>query len=415
MLLVRSSNNNITGGKAPEEVTMQQLCFNGNYTKRFARVKEFCNEKVEVVLDEFLRQFCNAWLEEEYDIQSGRGRYQRSTRELDYRAGHYTRSIITGRGVIGLSVPRGAKGKYKYTLFKRFKRNTDKFEDIVVDAILKGHSSRKASKFFASMFGQQTISHQAAVQTLRRFDYGLEKWKNRAIRDNALILVLDAVPLKGAIQHLKRATPVLFAYVIYPNGEEDVLDFEIEHGESTNAWTKFCQKLYDRGLKNVRLVVHDDCDAIGNAIALCWPKALDQQCVFHILQNFQKKLKGWTDKHAIVEDISWLYETISEEEFYRWLIQFKNKYKRYHRTKPFKYFFSKVHQSIKYFELPREYWTIAKTSNRLERFFEELKRRIRAFRRFPNSGSCKRWLYALLIEIKPNNISATALESQQGS
>ena len=394
---------------------MQQLCFKGNYRKRFARVKEFCNEKVEFVLDAFLEEFCNIWLEEEYDIQSGRERYQRSENKLDYRAGHYTRSIITGRGVIELNVPRGAKGKYKYTLFNRFKRKTEKFEDIVVDALLKGHSSRKASRFFASMFGKSTISHQAAVQTLRRFDHGLEKWKNRPVRDDALILILDAVPLKGAIQHIKRATPVLFAYVIYPDGSEDVLDFEIEHGESTNAWSKFCQRLYERGLKNVKLVVHDDCAAIGNAIALCWPKALDQQCVFHILNNFAKKLKGYQDKHKIIDSASWLYEAISEEEFYRWLIKFKAKYKKYEHHASFKYFFSKIHQSIKYFELPREYWTIAKTSNRLERFFEELKRRIKVFRRFPNTGSCKRWLYALLIEIKPNNISAVTLESQHSS
>ncbi|MDP2929146.1 MAG: IS256 family transposase [Candidatus Omnitrophota bacterium] len=394
---------------------MQQLCFSGNYTKRFARVKEFCQDKVEVVLDEFLRQFCNSWLESEYDIQSGRERYQRSGAELDYRAGHYARSIITGRGVIELSVPRGAKGKYKYTLFNRFKRRTEKFEDIVVDALLKGHSSRKASRFFASMFGKSTISHQAAVQTLRRFDYAVGHWKARPIRDDALILVLDAVPLKGAIQDIKRATPVLFAYAIYPDGSEDVLDFEIEHGESTNAWSKFCQRLYERGLKNVKLVVHDDCAAIGNGIALCWPKALDQQCVFHILNNFAKKLKGYSDKHKIIDDVSWLYETISEEEFYRWLIKFKAKYKKYDHHAAFKYFFGKVYQSIRYFNLPREYWTIAKTSNRLERFFEELKRRIKVFRRFPNSGSCKRWLYALLIETKPNNISAVALESQHSS
>jgi putative transposase len=394
---------------------MQQLCFTGNYRKRFARVKEFCNEKIEFVLDEFLKQFCNIWLEEEFVMQSGAEWYQRGNTRTDDRAGHYRRTIITGRGVIELRVPRGVKKQYKYTLFQRFKRKTPHFEDIVVDALLKGHSSRKASRFFASMFGRNTMSHQAAVATLRRFDHGLERWKNRPLRNDALILVLDAVPLRGAIQHLKRSQPVLFAYAVYPDGTEDVLDFEIEHGESTNAWSRMCQKLYDRGLTNVRLVVHDDCDAIGNAIALCWPKALDQQCVFHIMQNFTKKLKGWVNKRQIVYDASWLYESISEEEFYRWLIKFQEKYKRYRRTHPFKYFFGKVHQSIKYFELPKEYWTIAKTSNRLERFFEELKRRIKVFRRFPNSGSCKRWLYALISEIKPNTISVTDFKSQHSS
>lgn len=394
---------------------METLCFIGNYRKRFARVKEFSQEKVEVVLDEFLKEFCNIWLEEEFSMQSGAQWYERSHNRIDSRNGHYPRSIITTRGVMDLWVPRGKEKKYKYTLFERFKRKTAQFEDIVVEAIVKGHSSRKASRFFASMFGRHTISHQAAVATLRRFDYGIEKWKNRPLRDGALVLILDAVPLKGAIQHLKRATPVLFAYAVYPDGSEEVLDFEIAQGESTNAWSKFCQRLYNRGLTQARLIVRDDCDAIGNAIALCWPKALDQQCVFHILNNFQKKLKGYRDKRQIIKDASWLYEAISEEEFYRWLIKFKKKYKRYEYAKAFRYFFGKIHQSIRYFTLPKEYWTIAKTTNRLERFFEELKRRIKAFRRFPNSGSCRRWLYALITEIKPHNTRSVTNEKQQSS
>lgn len=395
---------------------METLCFESNYRTRFARVKEFCNEKVEFVFDEFLRQFCNMWLEEEHIIQSGAEWYERTEKRTDKRAGHYKRTIITGRGIIELWVPRGKDKQYTYTVFEKFKRKTDHFEDIVGDAIIKGHSSRKASRFFSKMFGRNTISHEAAIKTLRRFDHGLNKWKTRPLRDNPLILVLDAVWLKGAIRHLTNAKPVLFAYAIYADGSEDVLDFEIEQGESTNAWTKFCQRLYERGIREVKLVVHDDCDAISNGIALCWPKALDQQCVFHILNNFQKKLKGYKNKRQILDDASWLYEAISEEEFYRWLIKFKNKYKREQNTKPFRYFFGKAYQSIRYFELPREYWTIAKTTNRLERFFEELKRRIKVFRRFPNSGSCRRWLYALITEIKPNSISvAISLESQQSS
>jgi len=90
----------------------------------------------------------------------------------------------------------------------------------------------------------------------------------------------------------------------------------------------------------------------------------------------------------------------------------KNPFK-YHKA--FKYFLGKIYQSVRYLELPKEYWRVAKTSNRLERFFEELKRRIRVFRRFPNTQSCQRWLYALITEIKPNSISITNSESQQSS
>ena len=122
-----------------------------------------------------------------------------------------------------------------------------------------------------------------------------------------------------------------------------------------------------------------------------------------------------TNKKKILSDASWLYEAQSEEEFYRWVIKFRDKYKLYKNHIAFKYFFGKIYQSIRYFELPKEYWSIAKTSNRLERYFAELKRRIKPFRRFPNTQSCKRWLYALITEIKPANTLSVTKQKQQSS
>ena len=395
---------------------MEQLCFEGNYIKRFSRVKEFCNEKVEFVLDKFLGEFCNLWLEEEYTLQSGADKYERAALERqDFRAGHYSRRIITGRGVIHLRVPRGEKGEYSYSLFKRFKRKTVDFESIVIESLLKGHSSRKASSFFAKLFGQSTLSHQTALSALRKFDFELEAWKKKPIRDNAVILVLDAVWLKGVIPYLKEAKPVLFAYGIYPDGKEEVLDFELTRGESSNAWNSFAQRLEQRGLHNVKLVVHDDLEAINQAVSFVWPKALDQACIFHVMQNFTKKLKMCPDKRLILGYASWLYEAQSEEEFYLWAQKFKKRWNKYRYHPAFKYLFNKLIDTIRYFELPREYWPAAKTSNRLESLFGELKGRINVFRRFPNTDSCKRWLYALLTERGKINNTVAEYESQHSS
>ena len=394
---------------------MEQLCFSGNYRKRFSRVKEFCNEKVEFVLDRFLEQFCNFWLEEEYTFQSGAERHQRTAARQDNRGGHYSRRIITGRGVIHLRVPRGEKGSYTYSLFKRFKRKTENFESIVIESLLKGHSSRKASLFFGKLFGQNTLSHQTALSSLRKFDFELRAWKDRSLRDNAVILVLDAVWLKGTIPYLKGAKPVLFAYAIYPDGREEVLDFELSRGESVNAWNSFCQRLEQRGLKNVKLIVHDDNEAINQAVSFVWPKALDQACIFHLMQNFAKKLKGCPKKHQILNYASWLYEAQSEEEFYLWAQRFKKRWNKYRYHAAFRYLFSKLVDTIRYFELPKEFWPAAKTTNRLESLFGEVKRRINVFRRFPNTDSCKRWLYALLIERVRANNRVAEYKSQQSS
>lgn len=394
---------------------MKTLCFKGNYKQRFARYKEFCHERVEVKIDEFWRRYCNQWLQEEFTIQSGADWYERNDRRVDRRNGHYRRRLITGRGVVELRVPRGERKKYRYTLFERNQRKTKGFEEIVVDALLKGHSSRKASKFFKNMFGCGTISHQSAVSALKKFDWELARWKQAAVRDDAVVLVLDAVHIKGVIRQYKYAKPVLFAYAVYSDGQECVLDFELARGESNNAYYRFCLNLYDRGLKNVKLIVHDDNAAISEAISLVWPKSLDQQCVYHILKNLNKKLKGCKDKKKILQWASWLYEAQSEEEFYLWAQKFKKKWLVYRHHKAIKYLFRMIPESIRYFELPQKYWRIAKTTNRLERLFEELKRRIKVFRRFPNSASCKRWLYALLKELNKTNLSYVLFESQHSS
>jgi len=375
---------------------MRTLCFEGYCTQRFGRVEEFCQERIERKFEELIEKFCNEWLEEEFTVQSGAGWYERNEGRRDRRNGHYFRRLVTSRGAIRLAVPRGENGQYEYSLFEHYERYTEEFEEIVFDALIKGHSTRNASKFFGKVFGTGTISHQAASASLRQCDEDIAQWKRRALRDNAVVVIVDAVYLGGVIPYVKYAKPVLFAYAVYADGHEEVLDYEIATSESKNNWYRFTQQLWDRGLQKVDLVVHDDTEAITEATSLTWPRALNQQCVFHIMKNFSKKLSGDCDKKEIIQNVQWLYEAQSEDEFLRWVQQFQRKWEHKKWHKAIKYLFKMMPDSIRYFRLPKKYWTIAKTSNRLERLFEELKRRIKPFRRFPNTKSCDRWLYALL-------------------
>src|ERR1051326_1263205 len=114
---------------------MRTLCFEGNFNARMRRYKEFCHEQVEGVLGEFMKRFCNTWLEEEYSEQSGARVYERAESRQDYRAGHYERTLITTRGVIKVKVPRGFKRQYSYSLFKKYQRRTLNFDEVVVSAL----------------------------------------------------------------------------------------------------------------------------------------------------------------------------------------------------------------------------------------------------------------------------------------
>ena len=341
------------------------------------------------------------WLKEEFKLQIGADYYERTPTRLAYSLGYYKRRLITKRGILTLKVPRAERMKLKFSLFERYKRYSKDFEDIVLDSLLLGHSTRKAKIFFKKVLGEDSISHQFASSLLRKFDSEIERWKKRRIDKEVEVLVLDALHLKGSTATVKRAKPVLFAYAVYKDGKEEVLDFEIATSESVNNWLLFLNKLYYRGLISPKFIVRDDNEGLKQAIAIVFPNSIQQYCIYHLMENFKKKLKNLKNKKLkdkILSYLKWLYEAKDKEEFLRWLNKFLIIFKSYKNHPAFKYLLTHLEETLQFYKLPYSLRPIAKTTNRLERLFREIRRRVKVFSRFPNSLSCQRWLYALLTE-----------------
>jgi len=383
--------------------TVKGIIFDNNLLYRWGFFKEIYRQQhpVEVVFDEWLRNFYNMWLKEEFKLQVGADYYERTPTRLDYSLGYYKRRLITKRGILRLDVPRAEKMKLEFSLFEKHKRYSKDFEEIVLNSLLLGHSTRKARVFFKKVLGEDPISHQFASSLLRKFDSEIEKWKKRRIDKEVEVLVLDALHLKGSIAAVKRAKPVLFAYAVYKDGKEEVLDFEIATSESVNNWLLFLNKLYYRGLTNPKFIVRDDNEGLKQAIAIVFPNSIQQYCIYHLMENFKKKLKNLKNKKLkdkVLSYLKWLYEAEDKEEFLRWLNKFLIIFKSYKNHPAFKYFLTHLEETLQFYKLPYSLRPIAKTTNRLERLFREIRRRVKVFSRFPNSLSCQRWLYALITE-----------------
>jgi len=188
---------------------------------------------------------------------------------------------------------------------------------------------------------------------------------------------------------------VLVALGVHPDGREELLDFAVARSESVTAWAPFVQRLRNRGVERVRLVVHDDCAAIALAVSLTWPESLEQVCIWHVLRNFSQALRGHPKRRELVRWACWLYEAQSLDEFESWSIQFRRHWQHI-RHPALARFIAQWPATTRYLALPRSWWAAAKTSNLLERWFGELRRRLDIVRRFPNPRSCERWVYALI-------------------
>jgi transposase-like protein len=378
------------------------LTFDGNINHRLSYFKYIfsAQHEVEVVIEDWLRRFYNNWLREEFQWQRGASYYEHKGLDYDYANGYYHRRLLTSRGSLILKVPRGRKERYKYLFFEKYKRYSRQFEDMVVESLLLGHSTRDAKRFFNKVFGPGTISHTLASRIIRRFDHEITIWKKHPINKPVAVLVLDAIHLRGAITGLKRAKPVLFAYCVYEDGTEELVDFEPASYESSESYSSFCGRLYARGLRQVDLVVRDDHKGLKEAIATYWPQAKQQFCVFHLMQNFIKLLKGIDKKRKqqIIKAVSYIYESKDKTAFYGALKKLISAYRQMKHHPAFKYLYTHLEDTTQFYEINEAFWAAAKTTNRLERIFKEIKRRVKAFGRFPNTRSCERWLYALIKE-----------------
>ena len=95
---------------------------------RWARVKDFMKEvdpkEFRIDVNGYLRKLTKNLIEDTLDEEmiqyQQRERYQRTSKRLDYRNGHYRRNLDTTLGPVEhTAVPRSRTGLFKTTVFER--------------------------------------------------------------------------------------------------------------------------------------------------------------------------------------------------------------------------------------------------------------------------------------------------------
>ena len=189
---------------------------------------------------------------------------------------------------------------------------------------------------------------------------------------------------------------VLLAIGINWEGKRQLLGGELANRESQSSWREFLVGLKQRGLNGVEFVVSDDHAGLKKAITEMVPEAAWQRCYVHFLRNALDYLPRKADD-ACLQELRWLYDRRNLAEAQRdlaaWLTRWQKKY-----PKLTDWVEENIGETLSFYRLPRQHHRHLKSSNMLERFNEELRRRTRVVRIFPNAASCLRLVRALCAE-----------------
>jgi putative transposase len=203
--------------------------------------------------------------------------------------------------------------------------------------------------------------------------------------------------MKAREQHRIVSKGFLIATWVNDDGFREVLGFTVADGESEAAWHEFFLSLKERGLAEVDLVTSDDHGGLTKAISKQFCGASWQHCQTHFSKNMldrtpkklQPELKvALTD----LENAPGLSEATARKDQ---LIE------RYQEEAPKRVAllderFDEITAAL---GLPEPYRKRLRTSNSIERLNEELRRRERVIRIFPNETSMIRLMGSVLMEM----------------
>lgn len=347
------------------------------------------------LLQELVRSSVQEILEAEMTEAVGAAKGQRSAARRGYRSGYYERGLVTRVGKLELRVPQDRDGRFSTELFERYSRVERAFVGALVEMYVQGVSTRKVKAVTEELCGHE-FSASAVSRLNVKLDETLRRFAERPLDEEYPYLILDAryerVREDGVVS--KRA--VLIAIGVNMDGRRCVLGAALANRESQTSWRDFISSLISRGLRGVEYVVSDSHEGLKQAVVQTLPGAVWQRCYVHFLRNALDHLPRKHDDDCMTE-LRWIYDrrklTEARLDLAAWLKRWQGKY-----PKLCDWAEENIEETFTVYRLPVGHHKNMRSTNLLERFNEEIRRRTYVVRVFPNPDSCTRLIRALTAE-----------------
>jgi len=342
-----------------------------------------------------LEQLVQGMLEEEMTAFLGAEPYQRAEGRQGYRNGHKPRQLVTRVGTLKLLVPQDREGRFQTDLFQRYQRNEKALVLALAEMYVQGVSTRRVKQITEALCGVEVSKSQVSVLA-RGLDEEIALWRSRPLEKAYPYLVVDARYEKVRRGPRVTSAGVLLVVGIDEQGYREVLGTWVADSESEATWSEVFAELRERGLAGVRYVVSDDHQGLRAAIDRYFQGALWQRCQVHLVRNVLARV-AQGERARVVELLRAITQSPTVEEARQRLSEAVEALQvRYPRVAAL--LEEQGEQMLTVYQVPSAHRKQLCSTNMLERYQQELRRRTRVVRIFPSAGSCLRLVTALAIE-----------------
>jgi putative transposase len=349
-----------------------------------------------------LRQLVEAVVQEtltrEFAQFLGAAPYERTGARQGVRNGTRPRTLVTRVGGLTLAVPRDRAGCFVPTVFARYQRHEQALLATLTECYLQGVSTRKVRAVVETLCGE-TVSASLVSAATKRLDATLAAWRARRLDGEAMIyLIVDAHYERIRREGQVLSTAALWVVGVRADGYREHLGCWLGAGESAATWGRVFRDLAARGLHGVRYVVSDEHAGLRAALQRYCPDAVPQRCQVHYLRNALTKVSQPTRQAALLAGLRDVWAAPTRTDAERRGIALAATLRP---TLPAvaDWLEATLGETLGFYVLPEpEARRRLRTTNALEREHEEVRRRTRVIRIFPNEASYLRLVSALTID-----------------
>ena len=328
--------------------------------------------------------------------------YERTDERKGYANGFKNKMLHTRVGKLNLQVPKTRDMAFYPSCLEKGVRSERALGLAMAEMYVNGVSTRRVKRITQKLCGLDVSSTQVSRLT-KTLDEEFENFRNRPL-GNMCYVYLDAryekVREKGSVRDLA----ILTAIGVNAEGRREILGISCALSEAEVHWRHFLEGLLKRGLTGVKLIISDDHAGLKKARQAVLPGVMWQRCFFHLAQNAQAYAPTMYLRKEVAGLLRDIYNAPTRVEAKARLEKAIDHYGS-KAPKLSQWLEENCEEGFSFYAYPKEHWTKIRTNNVSERLNQEIKRRTRVARLFPNPEAALRVATAVVVEVHEEWIS----------
>lgn len=353
-------------------------------------------------------------MEEERGVFLKRTWAERSKDAVGYANGYESRRVATAEGTMNVYIPqvRNSSEPFRSQVIELLKNRTENIELLALKLYVSGLSYADIAEICAHDLKIPNMSETVIMNMCKSLQKEYDLFNSKDLSGIELLyLFIDGIYLHTS-RNQKMKDAVLVSRGYTTSGEAVLLGMSVGPRESYESWKGFLSDMVGRGLKSPLLVTSDGCAGMIKAVREVFPYAARQRCLFHLRGTLMNSVPDLLQPE--IKDR--LEEVFGAKDYAEAQKAAKDLIREY--TGKAQSFVDKLQKNLEaaltYYKFPEAHWKHIRTSNSIERLFEEVKRRTKIIPSFNNESACLMVCHAVIVELtKKKHWNKLVIESKE--